>query len=39
MDNGRYHTPIGYYRIRDDKTDHDVKIPLLAKIKNDGTII
>ena len=35
MDNGRYHSPIGYSRIRDEETDHDIKISLLAKIKND----
>ena len=35
MDNGRYHSPIGYSRVRDEETDHDIKISLLAKINND----
>tara|TARA_X000001036_G_C20556428_1_gene756538 strand:+ start:363 stop:1019 length:657 start_codon:yes stop_codon:yes gene_type:complete len=35
MDNGRYHAPLGYSRIRDEKSDHDVKITMLADIKND----
>ena len=33
MDFGRYHTPKGYGRVRDE-TDPDVGIPLLAEIKN-----
>ena len=38
MDNGRYHAPIGYSRIRDEETDHDVKMSMLAEIK-DGDIL
>ena len=38
MDNGRYHAPKGYSRIRDEKTDHDVKMSMLAEIK-DGEIL
>ncbi len=38
MDNGRYHTPKGYSRIRDEQTDHDVKMSMLAEIK-DGEIL
>ena len=34
MDNGRYHAPLGYSRIRDQQTDHDIKISILAEIKN-----
>ena len=35
MDNGRYHTPLGFARIRDEETDHDVKIHTGADISND----
>jgi hypothetical protein len=35
MDNGRYHCPLGYSRVRDEETDHDVKISLLADIQNE----
>ena len=34
MDNGRYHCPLGYSRIRDEETDHDIRISLLADIQN-----
>ena len=34
MDFGRYHTPIGYGRVRDAETDPDVGIPFLAEIKD-----
>ena len=34
MDFGRYHTPLGYGRVRDQQTDPDVKISRLAEIEN-----
>ena len=35
FDFGRYHTPIGYGRVRDEQTDPDTKIETNAKIVND----
>ncbi len=37
VDNGRYHTPAGYSRVRDVDTDPDLEISLFAEI-SDGTI-
>ena len=34
MDFGRYHTPLGFGRVRDAETDPDVGIPFLAEIDN-----
>ena len=38
MDNGRYHTPLGFARIRDEETDWDVKINIKAEINSDTII-
>ena len=38
MDNGRYHAPVGYSRIRDHETDHDVKINIKALIKDNNIL-
>ena len=35
MDNGRYHAPLGFARIRDEETDPDVKIHTQAEIRHD----
>ena len=37
FDYGRYHTPIGFGRVRDEKTDHELKITNVAACNN-GTI-
>jgi len=37
FDYGRYHTPIGFGRVRDEKTDHELKITNVA-VCNNGTI-
>ena len=33
FDFGRYHTPIGFGRVRDEETDPDISIPISAEIK------
>ena len=34
FDYGRYHTPIGFGRVRDEKTDHELKITNVADCNN-----
>ena len=34
FDFGRYHTPIGFGRVRDEETDPDIGIPMSAKIED-----
>ena len=36
FDYGRYHTPIGFGRVRDEKTDHELKITNVADCNNSG---
>lgn len=39
FDFGRYHSPAGFGRVRDQETDHDLKISTSAKISDSGMII
>lgn len=39
FDFGRYHAPFGYGRVRDQETDHDLKIFTKAKFDESGNII
>lgn len=38
FDFGRYHAPFGHGRVRDEETDHDLKIHTKATISNQGVV-